>query len=52
MATATAHNEDSKALWNGGGSPFKVSYGKIMIWFISISIWSSEIYKSRYMAKI
>jgi cytochrome c oxidase subunit 3 len=37
MATATAHNEDSKALWNGGVSPFKVSYGKIMIWYFLIN---------------
>ncbi len=26
-----------KALWNGGVSPFKVSYGKIMMWFFLVS---------------
>ncbi|HIA12693.1 MAG TPA: cytochrome oxidase subunit III [Flavobacteriales bacterium] len=28
---------DQKTLWGGGGSPFKVSYGKLMIWFFLIS---------------
>ncbi|MEI6313061.1 MAG: cytochrome c oxidase subunit 3 [Bacteroidota bacterium] len=37
MATATAHNDESTTLWNGGGSPFKVSYGKIMIWYFLIN---------------
>lgn len=27
----------AKDLWNGGDSPFKVSYGKIMIWYFLIS---------------
>jgi len=28
---------DQKTLWGGGGSPFRVSYGKLMIWFFLIS---------------
>lgn len=28
---------DSKEAWNGGVSPFKVSYGKMMMWFFLIS---------------
>ena len=24
-------------LWNGGGSPFKISYGKVMMWYFLIS---------------
>ena len=28
---------DQKTLWSGGGSPFKVSYGKMMMWFFLVS---------------
>lgn len=28
---------DSKEAWNGGQSPFRVSYGKMMMWFFLIS---------------
>lgn len=28
---------DSKTLWGGGTSPFKVSYGKMMMWFFLVS---------------
>lgn len=28
---------DTKTLWNGGISPFNVSYGKIMMWFFLVS---------------
>ncbi len=34
-STATVTAEESK--WDGGQSPFKVSYGKVMIWFFLIS---------------
>ena len=38
-ATATAHQgeQTSKQLWNGGGSPFKAGYGKVMMWYFLIS---------------
>jgi cytochrome c oxidase subunit 3 len=34
--TATAINE-SKSVWGGGKSPFKASYGKLMMWFFLLS---------------
>ncbi|MFN8298030.1 MAG: cytochrome c oxidase subunit 3 [Chitinophagales bacterium] len=42
MAEATldhAHgaNEGSKDLWNGGHSPFRIGYGKVMMWYFLIS---------------
>ncbi len=42
MAEATldhAHggNESSKELWNGGRSPFRIGYGKVMMWYFLIS---------------
>ncbi|MES2620330.1 MAG: cytochrome c oxidase subunit 3 [Bacteroidota bacterium] len=37
-ATTTHHGEEStKELWDGGASPFKVGYGKIMMWYFLIS---------------
>jgi len=39
MAETMTHHpevEDDK-LWDGGGSPFKVSYGKIMMWYFLLS---------------
>jgi cytochrome c oxidase subunit III len=38
-SAATAHEgeQTSKQLWNGGGSPFKAGYGKIMMWYFLIS---------------
>ncbi len=41
-ATATAHHdahgdESTTELWSGGRSPFKSSYGKIMMWYFLIS---------------
>ncbi len=37
-AATTHHGEDnSQELWNGGGSPFKVGYGKVMMWYFLIS---------------
>lgn len=35
--TATHHAVDDKKLWDGAGSPFKVSYGKIMMWYFLLS---------------
>jgi cytochrome c oxidase subunit 3 len=35
--TATHHAVDDKKLWDGGVSPFKVSYGKIMMWYFLLS---------------
>jgi cytochrome c oxidase subunit 3 len=35
-----SHNSeivDQKTLWGGGGSPFRISYGKLMMWFFLIS---------------
>jgi len=38
MAGHAAHAEEiSKPTWNGGGSPFSVSYGKLMMWFFLVS---------------
>jgi cytochrome c oxidase subunit 3 len=38
-AAATAHQgeQTSKQLWDGGGSPFKAGYGKVMMWYFLIS---------------
>ena len=40
-AEATLHeghgNETQAELWNGGRSPFRLSYGKIMMWYFLIS---------------
>jgi len=35
--TATHHAVDDKKLWDGGVSPFKISYGKIMMWYFLLS---------------
>jgi cytochrome c oxidase subunit III len=35
MSTVAAHN--SKSTWMGGESPFKVSYGKLMMWYFLLS---------------
>lgn len=35
--TAVAIDEEKKPLWGGGVSPFKASYGKIMMWFFLLS---------------
>jgi cytochrome c oxidase subunit III len=35
MATTTVHETES--IWKGGRSPFKVSYGKLMMWFFLLS---------------
>ena len=41
MASATLeHGHDTvteRELWKGGGSPFKISYGKVMMWYFLIS---------------
>ena len=38
MDTAATHGTENEAkLWEGGGSPFKVSYGKVMMWYFLIS---------------
>jgi len=37
MASEATVPVDSKTLWGGGVSPFKVSYGKMMMWFFLIS---------------
>lgn len=34
---SVATSIDKKTLWNGGVSPFQVSYGKIMMWFFLLS---------------
>lgn len=36
MTTATVEN-NKQGLWDGGVSPFKASYGKIMMWFFLLS---------------
>ena len=37
-ATTVHHEEESvKQLWDGGASPFKVGYGKVMMWYFLIS---------------
>jgi len=36
--TMTHHPEvEDEKLWDGGGSPFKISYGKIMMWYFLLS---------------
>ena len=35
--TATDVQESTDKLWEGGTSPFKVSYGKLMMWFFLLS---------------
>jgi cytochrome c oxidase subunit 3 len=40
MAEATLHESGAKTtkeLWNGGHSPFRLSYGKVMMWYFLIS---------------
>jgi cytochrome c oxidase subunit 3 len=37
MAGQSAHAIDNTALWDGGKSPFSVSYGKMMMWFFLVS---------------
>ncbi|HWB62368.1 MAG TPA: hypothetical protein VG603_02575, partial [Chitinophagales bacterium] len=37
MAEATLHAQDDQQLWEGGHSPFKVGYGKVMMWYFLIS---------------
>lgn len=39
MAEATLHHaeESNQELWNGGHSPFRIGYGKIMMWYFLIS---------------
>lgn len=32
-----AHDSDSSEMWEGGKSPFKTSYGKIMMWYFLVS---------------
>jgi cytochrome c oxidase subunit 3 len=36
-ATATATEQTGKSLWQGGVSPLKASYGKLMMWFFLLS---------------
>lgn len=37
MASPTITAEEQKKLWEGGTSPFKASYGKLMMWFFLIN---------------
>jgi len=39
MADTLTHpaSENKEKLWNGGKSPFKVSYGKLMMWYFLLS---------------
>ena len=37
MAGEASKAIDKSALWNGGRSPFSVSYGKMMMWFFLVS---------------
>jgi cytochrome c oxidase subunit 3 len=39
MAEATLHHgeESAKELWEGGHSPFRIGYGKVMMWYFLIS---------------
>jgi len=37
MATETTVSHPVKGAWGGGVSPFKISYGKMMMWFFLIS---------------
>ncbi|MEQ9443461.1 MAG: cytochrome oxidase subunit III, partial [Cyclobacteriaceae bacterium] len=36
-STATKVEETTGSIWNGGTSPLKVSYGKLMMWFFLLS---------------
>ncbi|MEZ4909909.1 MAG: cytochrome c oxidase subunit 3 [Saprospiraceae bacterium] len=36
-ALAQDHHISEKATWNGAGSPFKASYGKLMMWYFLLS---------------
>ena len=37
-ATSSHHDEESvNQLWDGGASPFKIGYGKVMMWYFLIS---------------
>ncbi len=37
MASATVSPQEQKKLWKGGTSPFKASYGKLMMWYFLVS---------------
>lgn len=37
MATEVTLNKPKRSIWNGGQSPFKASYGKLMMWFFLLS---------------
>lgn len=37
QTAAPSHSDHSASPWGGGTSPFKVSYGKMMMWFFLIS---------------
>lgn len=37
MSTQASKNIDSATLWGGKGSPFSISYGKLMMWFFLVS---------------
>ncbi|MBP9151353.1 MAG: cytochrome c oxidase subunit 3 [Flavobacteriales bacterium] len=37
QTAAPSHSDHSAAPWGGGTSPFKMSYGKMMMWFFLIS---------------
>ena len=37
MATEVTLNKPKRSIWDGGQSPFKVSYGKMMMWFFLLS---------------
>lgn len=36
-ATETVQTNEETQLWQGGGSPFKASYGKLMMWYFLLS---------------
>ena len=33
MSTGTTEISSKTSIWNGGQSPFNISYGKLMMWF-------------------
>ena len=37
MATEVTLNKSKRSIWDGGESPFKASYGKLMMWFFLLS---------------
>ncbi len=37
MSTATVISKERKSIWDGGVSPMKSSYGKLMMWFFLLS---------------